>query len=53
MLMLLLFVFGVMNLIWVAALSLFVLLEKSLPAGRFIARASGLAMLAGGLAMLI
>jgi predicted metal-binding membrane protein len=52
-LMLLLFVFGVMNLIWVAALSVFVILEKSLPGGRFIARASGVAMLAGGLAMLI
>ena len=33
LLMVLLFVFGVMNLIWVAALSLFVLIEKALPAG--------------------
>lgn len=47
MVMLLLFVFGVMNLIWVAALSIFVVLEKSLPAGRLIARISGYAMLAG------
>jgi len=53
MLMLLLFVFGVMNLIWVAALSVFVLLEKSLPAGRLVARASGFAMLAGGIALLV
>jgi len=52
MLMLLLFVFGVMNLAWVAALSVFVLLEKSLPAGRLIARLSGFAMLAGGVAIL-
>jgi predicted metal-binding membrane protein len=36
-----------MNLIWVAALSIFVVLEKSLPAGRLIARISGYAMLAG------
>ncbi len=53
MLMLLLFVFGVMNLVWVAVLSIFVILEKSLPAGRLIARGSGIAMLAGGLALLI
>jgi predicted metal-binding membrane protein len=33
LLMVLLFVFGVMNLIWIAALSLFVLIEKVLPAG--------------------
>ena len=32
-LMALLFVFGVMNLVWVAALALFVLVEKLLPIG--------------------
>lgn len=53
MLMLLLFVFGVMNLVWVAVLSIFVILEKSLPGGRIIARGSGIAMLAGGIALLI
>lgn len=53
MLMLLLFVFGVMNLVWVAALSILILLEKLLPGGRLIARVSGVAMLAGGLAMLM
>jgi len=53
MLMLLLFVFGVMNLVWVAALSVFVVLEKSLPGGRLIARVSGYAMLAAGLVWLI
>jgi predicted metal-binding membrane protein len=53
MLMALLFVFGVMNLAWVAALSVFVILEKSLPGGRLLARLSGIAMLAGGLALLI
>ena len=53
MLMLLLFVFGVMNLVWVAALSVFVVLEKSLPGGRRIARVSGYAMLAGGVARLL
>jgi predicted metal-binding membrane protein len=53
MLMLLLFVFGVMNLIWIAALSIFVLLEKLLPHGRLIARGSGVAMIAAGVTLLI
>jgi predicted metal-binding membrane protein len=53
LLMILLFVFGVMNLIWIAALSAFVLLEKLLPSGRLIARGSGVAMIAAGIALLI
>ncbi|MGH7880582.1 MAG: DUF2182 domain-containing protein, partial [Candidatus Binataceae bacterium] len=52
MLMILLFVFGVMNLVWVAALALLVLLEKVLPGGRLIARVSGLAMVAAGVILL-
>jgi predicted metal-binding membrane protein len=51
MLMALLFVFGVMNLLWVAALSALVLLEKIAPFGRIVARASGLIMLAGAAAL--
>jgi predicted metal-binding membrane protein len=43
----LLFVFGAMNLVWVAALSILVLLEKLAPSGHTIARVSGIAMLAG------
>jgi len=38
----LLFAFGVMNLLWVAALSAFVLLEKLAPANVFTSRLSGL-----------
>jgi predicted metal-binding membrane protein len=53
MLMLLLFVFGVMNLIWVAVLTILVVLEKLLPAGSLIARVSGYAMLAGSIALLL
>jgi predicted metal-binding membrane protein len=53
MLMGLLFVFGVMNLIWVAALSLLVLLEKVAPFGHTIARVSGAAMLAGAIALAV
>jgi predicted metal-binding membrane protein len=53
MLMGLLFVFGVMNLIWVAALSILVLLEKVAPFGHTIARASGVVMLAGAVALVV
>jgi predicted metal-binding membrane protein len=53
MLMALLFVAGVMNLAWVAALSVLVLLEKAAPYGRAIARISGIAMIAAGLVLAI
>lgn len=51
-LMALLFVFGVMNLLWVAGLTVIVLLEKAAPGGEAIARMGGLAMLGAGIAML-
>jgi predicted metal-binding membrane protein len=44
----LLFVVGVMNLAWVAALSILVAAEKLLPAGAWIARVAGLVLLAAG-----
>jgi len=47
--MALLFVGGVMNLLWIAALAAAVLMEKLLPFGAMFARIAGLAMLAGGL----
>ena len=53
MLMVLLFVFGAMNLIWVAVLSILVLVEKVAPFGEAIARLSGLAMLAGAIALAV
>jgi predicted metal-binding membrane protein len=53
MLMGLLFVFGAMNLIWVAVLSVLVLIEKVAPFGEAVARLSGLAMLAGALALIV
>jgi predicted metal-binding membrane protein len=46
LLMALLFAGGVMNLLWVVALAVLVLLEKLLPHGQWVARASGIAMLA-------
>lgn len=46
LLMALLFVVGVMNLLWVAAIAAFVLIEKLIPRGVLVARASGVALLA-------
>ena len=46
--MVLLFVAGVMNLFWIAALSALVLVEKVLPFGRLVPRLAGIAFIAGG-----
>jgi predicted metal-binding membrane protein len=51
-LMCVLFVAGVMNLVWVAALSGFVLLEKVGPAGTIVARVAGAAMALVGIALI-
>jgi predicted metal-binding membrane protein len=51
-LMALLFVGGVMNLLWVAGLAVLVLLEKLLPRGKTVSRAAGLAAIAAGLYMI-
>jgi predicted metal-binding membrane protein len=48
LLMALLFVCGVMNLAWVAALALLVAAEKLLPGGRWLARAAGVALICWG-----
>jgi predicted metal-binding membrane protein len=49
MLMALLFVVGIMNLSWIAALAILVLLEKVAPFGRLVAR---LACIGGGVWLL-
>lgn len=46
LLMGILFVAGVMNIVWVAAISAFILVEKLAPAGRWVSRAAGI-LLAG------
>jgi predicted metal-binding membrane protein len=51
-LMALLFVAGVMNLLWVAAIAGFVLLEKVAPAGHRMGQAAGVLMVAGGVVLL-
>jgi len=52
-LMALLFVAGVMNLLWVAAITAFVLIEKAAPRGDLIGRFAGVVLCAAGLIMLI
>jgi len=51
-LMALLFVGGIMNVIWIAALALYVLFEKIVPAGHWLAYAAGAALSLGGIAMM-
>jgi predicted metal-binding membrane protein len=51
--MLLLFVAGVMNLLWVALIAAFVLVEKLMPAGALVTRASSAALVLAGLYMLV
>lgn len=52
LLMALLFVGGVMNLVWIAGLTLLVAAEKLLPGGFWLARIAGIAMIAWGTALL-
>jgi predicted metal-binding membrane protein len=53
LLMSLLFVGGVMNLLWIAGLMIFVLVEKLAPAATWIARGAGAVAIAAGVRMLI
>ena len=52
-LMCVLFVVGIMNLIWVAALTGFVLIEKTGPAGTIVARVAGTAMFVLGVTAIV
>jgi predicted metal-binding membrane protein len=51
-LMLLLFVGGIMNLAWIAGIAAFVLVEKLAPAGHWMGRAAGAALVLWGVATL-
>jgi predicted metal-binding membrane protein len=53
MLMALLFVGGIMNVLWIAVLAIFVLLEKVAPHGSWLARATGIVLLAWGVATMV
>jgi predicted metal-binding membrane protein len=52
-LMMLLFVFGVMNVLWIAVLAILVLLEKVVRAGKWIPRISGAGFISAGLWLLL
>ncbi len=47
-LMALLFVVGVMNVLWIALIMIFVLLEKIIPAGRLVSRIAGIGFIVAG-----
>ena len=52
-LMALLFVGGVMNLYWIAGLTLYVLLEKGLPQGKYISRLAGGGLIVAGVYLVV
>lgn len=52
LLMMVLFVAGAMDLLWVAAIAAFVFVEKLLPGARYTSRLAGLALVAWGVAVL-
>jgi predicted metal-binding membrane protein len=51
--MALLFVGGVMNLLWISGIAILVLVEKLVPAGRLIPRFSGAGLVGAGALLLI
>jgi predicted metal-binding membrane protein len=53
LIMALLFVAGVMNLLWVAIIAGFVLLEKVIPSGEWVSRIAGILMIVWGAGMII
>jgi predicted metal-binding membrane protein len=53
LLMLLLFVGGVMNVAWIAGIALYVLVEKTVPAGHWVSRAAGVVLVLAGAATLL
>jgi predicted metal-binding membrane protein len=53
LLMVLLFVYGVMNLVWIVAITAVVLAEKLLPANRWFHRALGVALIGWGAIVLL
>jgi predicted metal-binding membrane protein len=53
MLMSLLFVAGVMNLLWVAAIAVFILVEKVASRGDLIGRVAGSTLIVAGIALCV
>lgn len=53
LIMLLLFVLGIMNVLWIAVLAAFVLLEKTLPGTRWLRLTSGLGFIGWGVVLIV
>jgi predicted metal-binding membrane protein len=51
--MILLFVSGIMNLLWIAIIALFVLVEKVLPAAKLVSSVAGIALIVYGIIILV
>ncbi len=51
--MLLLFVLGVMNAVWIAVLAMFILAEKTLPRSRWLSTTGGFVFILWGVALLL
>ena len=51
--MILLFVSGIMNLLWIAIIALFVLIEKVLPRAKWISFTAGVALVMYGVIVLL
>ena len=51
-LMILLFVSGIMNLLWIAIIALFVLIEKALPKAKYVSPVAGIALIIYGIIVL-
>jgi len=49
LLMALFFIVGAMNLVWMLALTIFILVEKVAPSGEWVSRAAGIVFVAGGI----
>jgi predicted metal-binding membrane protein len=52
-LMALLFVGGIMNVVWIAGIAIFVLAEKVMPLGHILSRVAGSALTAAGMWLIV
>jgi predicted metal-binding membrane protein len=51
--MALLFFGGIMNVLWIAGLAIYVLFEKTVPAGHWLAQVAGVLLVAAGTIMVV
>jgi predicted metal-binding membrane protein len=51
--MALLFVGGIMNVVWIAGIAVFILAEKVIPSGRILSRIAGVMLTAAGIWLIV